>query len=114
MPLGRKDIGIIRRGFTGLHRLKIPIPLGSRTSSRKRRVAAAFVGAERTDCAGAAQRELGRRACHPLDPISFRGPEVVMRNTASALVALFVTVQILLLSTSPTAAIQRPMAYPEL
>ena len=33
-----------------------------------------------------------------------------MRNTASALSALFVTVQILLLSTSPTAAISVDLA----
>jgi len=47
-------------------------------------------------------------AFHALADIGLK--EVVMRNTASALSALFVTVQILLLSTSPTAAISVDLA----
>ena len=62
---------------------------------------------------GPAQRSAswdGGRVIHAR-PNSHSGrPEVAMRNTAIALSALFVTVQILLLSTSPTAAISVDLA----
>ena len=45
---------------------------------------------------------------HALGDIGLK--EVVMRNTAGVLSALFVTAQILLLSTSPTAAITVDLA----